>query len=155
MSISSCLSVCPCFDERVPPPLYARGLTASTPRAVARPLCYALCYRQLVARLQLDLPVSSPIPHTYTRSLLSYQHTSAQRHAPCCPPQHHPRHGPLDIRPIAKQCSPPARMGDQQCHVKSINSSRQCNTATPAPALLLWHTSTADRPPTKQSLASK
>lgn len=93
------------------------------------------------------------LPHTYTRSLLLYLHAHAQRHAPCCPPPHHPRHGPLDIHPIAKQCPPPARMGDQQCHVKSINTSRQCNTATPAPALLLWHTYTAGHPPTKQSLA--
>lgn len=61
------------------------------------------------------------------------------RHSPHCR-----QHGSLDTLSsihTKQQCSTTARMGDQQCHVKSI-SGRQHNTATPTSALLFWHAST-------------
>jgi hypothetical protein len=153
---SAYLPVCPWFDlcrrlicpqshcsifPRCSPPFVLRLVLPPACSTATRPVCF-LDPPYIHPRLIIPIPA-----HT-------------QRHAHCCPPPHHHHHGSLDIQqqqphPIAKQCSATARMGDRQCHVKSINSSRQCNTATPAPALLLWHTSTAARPPTKQSFAPK
>lgn len=147
------LSVCPWFAlcrRLVRPQSHCSIFPRCSP-----PFVYALCYSQLVALETRPVCFLNP-PYIRPRLVLPIPaHT--QRHAPCCPPPHHHHHGSLDIQqpphPLAKQCSATARMGDRQCHVKSINSSRQCNTATPAPALLFWHTSTADHPPTKQSFA--
>ena len=158
LPVSSCLSICPWFA-------LCRRLYMP---AVSHCLYFPRCTPPFVLRLVLPpatcscnsttLFPQSPI-HTPARY---YTYTILDRsHAPCCPIPTNRHHGPLDIQQqqpphtIAKQCSATARMGDRQCHVKSINSSRQCNTATPAPALLLWHTSTAARPPTKQSFAPK
>jgi hypothetical protein len=76
VSVSLCLSVCPWFDECRRRRLYmpAVSLLPLTSRAVVRPLCYALCSRQLVLLLQLDNSVSS-IPHTYTCTLLHPYYT--------------------------------------------------------------------------------
>jgi hypothetical protein len=74
--LSLCLSVCPWFDECRRRRLYmpAVSLLPLTSRAVVRPLCYALCSRQLVLLLQLDNSVSST-PHTYTCTLLHPYYT--------------------------------------------------------------------------------
>jgi hypothetical protein len=98
-----------------------------------------------------------PTPNTHSPALSHYNNYQLlpARHAPCCHPPHSRHHGPLDIHQttrITKQCSATARMGDQQCHVKSI-SSGQCNTAAPASAFLLWHIYTANCPPTTTTFA--
>ena len=81
VSLSLCLSVCPWFDECCRRRLYmpAVSLLPLTSRAVVRPLCYALCYRQLVLLLQPDNSVSS-IPHTFTCTL---QQLYCTRPKPC------------------------------------------------------------------------
>jgi hypothetical protein len=154
VSISSAHQpVCPCFGRcRLS---YARSLTRSSSRAVVHPLCYAVYYASSLLLL-LDLSVSLSSYILYIRPRLLSQLLPA-RHAPCCPTPHRHHHGPLDTQPpalIARPCPPTARMSHQQCHVKSI-SSGQCNTATPASALLLWHICTADCPSTKSPFAPK
>lgn len=115
------------------------------------------CFRRVHSPVLCATVCATRTPNFQTRGDLWLDTSTSQyntillsRHAHRCHSPHCHHHGPLDSLSCIhtkQQCSATARMGDQQCHVKSI-SGWQHNTATPASALLFWHTS-ADRPPSE------